>query len=218
MYRLYRWLRFLLLLLIVMLCCAVVASHGIFWNVQPETMDRQTLVRVIQLRDFRRFSPDFVERLTNRAEQEFGRHSPNKPTFELSSWEKRIHVYFQAHRSSQQSYTEANLTAMARLRYFEWMNEYHTAAPLRKAELMLDVVADMRYWQELYFDYLRFLGQPEPTLAELLDDFQRMIEDFKVGASPEEIVLIDSFAQDMNRALFAAEVHKTLWDFLVPSK
>jgi hypothetical protein len=100
------------------------------------------------------------------------------------------------------------MTLMARTRYFQWMNEYESADAKGKSALMSDVVADMRYWQEVYFDYLRYLGQPEPTLAQLYRDFQRMIEDFKIGASPEEIVRIDSFAQNMNKALFAAEVQK----------
>ena len=196
----------------------VIGLNGIFWNVEPETMDRQALVRVIQLRDFRRFSPEFTERLTHRAEQEFGRHSTNKPVFELPPWEKRMHVYFQTHRSSQQSQLEINLTVMAKLRYFQWMYEYQSAERARKAALMNEVVEEMRYWQTVYFDYVRFLGQPEPTLAELHRDFQRMIENFKVEASPEEVTLIDTFAQDVGRALFAAEVQKTIWNLFLPSK
>ena len=79
---------------------------------------------------------------------------------------------------------------------------------------MNDVVADMRYWQEIYLDYLLALELPEPTAAELYEDFQQMIEAFKVGASPEEVVLIDSFAKDISRVLFAGEVQKSIMNFL----
>ena len=212
----YRALFFVLPFPFLAMCFVMIALDGILGNVKPETMGRQTLVRVIQLRDFRRFSLDLVERLTDRAEQEFGRHSQNKPAFALHPLEKRVHVYFQTHRSNQQSHLESNLTVMARLRYFEWMAEFHSATLVRQAALMNDVVADVRYWQELYFDYLRYLGQPEPTLAELYEDFQRMIEDFKVDASPEEIVLIDSFSQSMSQALFATEIQRTIWNMFVP--
>jgi len=212
----YRLLFFLIPLPFIAVSLVMIALNGILGNVDPEKADRQTLVRVMQLRDFRGFSPDLIKRLTDRGEQEFGRHSPNKPVFGVPFWEKWIHVYFQTHRSSRQSTLERNLTLMARARYFQWMVEYQSATLNRKSALMNEVVEDMRYWQGVYLDYVRFLGQPEPTLAELYQDFQRMIEAFKVGASPEEITLIDSFAQSMSRALFAAEVQKSLFNLLSP--
>ena len=214
----YRWLLVLLSILLLLTGAVLFVWSGVFGSIDPEQLDRQTLIRVIQLRDFRRFSPDLIERLTDRAEQEFGRHSPNKPVFEFPHWEKKIHIYFYNHRSNRQSVMETNLTVMARVRYFQWMQEHQTAAPDRKAALMNEVVEDMRYWKTLYFDYLRCLEQPEPTLAELHQDFVRMIESFKVEASPEEIVQIDSFATDMSRALFVAEVQKTIMDMFLPFK
>ena len=213
---LYRLLILLLLVLLVAICAALFSMRGIFGNLEPETMNRQTLIRVIQLRDFRQFSPDLLERLTNRAEQEFGRHSPNRPIFEFSPLEKRIHLYFGSNRSERQSYLEGNLTLMARVRYFQWMHEHQSATLVQRAALMNEVVEDMHYWRELYTDYLRFLEQPEPTLSELQDNFQQMIEDFKEGASPEEVRLIDSFAQSLNRALFASELQRTILDWIPP--
>jgi hypothetical protein len=207
-----RLLCFLFFILFVATCLVLIAMNGILWNIDPEKTDRKTFVRIMQIRDFRRFSPDFIERLTNRAEREFGRHSPNRPTFDLPAWERNIHIYFQTHRSSQPSNMENNLTMMIKTRYFQLMYEYQSAASDRKAALMSDVVADMRYWREIYFDYVRSLGQPEPTLAELFQDFQRMIAQFKEGAAPEEIELIDKFAKDVNLIMFAAEVQKSLFD------
>jgi hypothetical protein len=195
----------------------MIALNGILGHVDTEAIDRQTLVRIIQIRDFRRFSPDLIERLTYRAEQEFGSHSPQKPIFDLHPWEKKIHVYFQTHRSSQRSYCEYNLTLMAKVRYFQWMKEYTVAAPTRKAALMNDALADMHYWQTVYLDYVRYLELPEPTDLELLLDCQRMIEDFKVGASPEDVKLIDLFAQSMIAAgagRKAGEAGKTIRDML----
>lgn len=214
----YRWLLVVLSALLVLTGLVMFAWRDVFGNINPEKLDRKTLIRVIQLRDFHRFSPDVIERLTDRAEQEFGRHSPNKPVFEFPHWEKQIHVYFQKHRSNRQSYLENNLTAMARVRYFQWMQEHQSATPDRKTALMNEVVEDMHYWQAVYLDYMRFLEQPEPTLAELYQDFIRMIERFKIEASLEEIAQIDSFAQNMNRALFVAEVQKTIRDMFTPLK
>jgi hypothetical protein len=214
----YRLLFFSLPLPFLAVCIVMIALDGIIGNVEPEKMDRQTLVRVIQLRDFRKLSPNLIERLTSRAEQEFGRHSSNKPVFELSPWEKRVHVYFQTHRSSRRSLSETNLTVMARTRYFQWMYEYQDSVADQKAALMNNAVEDIRYWQTVYLDYVRSLELPEPTHAELYQDFLRMIEDFKVDASPEEIVLIDSFAKNLSRALFAAEAQKTIMELFSPQK
>ena len=108
---------------------------------------------------------------------------------------------------------------MARIRYVQWMHDHQSGTLRERGELMREVVEEMRYWQEIYFDYLRFLGQPEPTLAELHEDFQRMIGAFKVGASPEEAEQIDSFARTMSMALFVAEapvVPQTILDRIPP--
>jgi len=212
----FRLLYFLLPLPFLAVCFVMIALNGILGNINPEKLDRQTFVRVIQIRDFHQFSPDLIERLTLRAEQEFGRHSPNRPVFELPSWEKRLHIHFQQHRSEQPSFMENNMTLMARVRYFQWMYEYNSATRAQKAELMNDVVADMRYWQEIYLDYIRFLGLPEPTPTELYQDFLRMINNFKENASPEEITLIDSFARDMSQVLFASEVQRSIKNFFSP--
>ena len=199
-------------------CLVMIVLDGIFGDIDPEKMDRATLIRVIQLRDFRRLSPGLLDRLTDRAEKEFGRHSQKRPTFEFSSWEKNMHIYFQARRSSQLSYLENNLMLMAKIRYFQWMNEYQSVPLSRKAALMNDVVEDMRYWQGIYFDYLHSLELPEPSPIALYQDFQQMIEDFKVGASPEEAKQIDFFADHLRSALFAAEAQKMFQNWLSPSK
>lgn len=214
--KLYRLFFFLIPLPFFVVCFGMIILDGILGNIYPETLNRQTLVRVMQLRDFRQFSPDLIERLTLLAEQEFGNHSPNKPVFEIPAWEKNIHIYFQTHRSSQRSYLESNLTLMAKVRYFQWMDEYQSATTTRKAALMKEIIEDMRYWQEIYLDYIRFLGLPEPTPAELYQDFQHMIEEFKIGTLPERAAQIDSFAQSMSHALFASEVQKTIFNLFSP--
>jgi hypothetical protein len=220
-----RLLYFLIPLPFLAVCFVMIALNSILGDVNaflgevnPETLDRYTLVRVMQIRDFSRFSSELQERLMLRAEQEFGRHSPNKPVFAMSSWEKKMHVHFQQNRTKQPSYMESNLTLIAKVRYCQWMREYNSATRTRKAELMSDVVEDMRYWQEVYLDYLRCLGVPEPTLAELYQDFQRMINNFKAGASPEEAKRIEAFAQEISRALFASEVQKSFMNLFVPKK
>ena len=212
----FRQLYFTIPLPFLAVCFMMIALNDILGHINPETLDRQTLVRVMQIRDFRQFSSESVERLTVRAEQEFGRLSPNRPVFTLSSWEKKLHVYFQQHRSKQPSHMESNLTLMAKTRFFQWMHEYHSASLVRKAELMSVVVEEMLYWQEIYLEYVRSLDLPEPTLAELAQDFQRMIEHFKTNASPEEVAMIDALARDMSRTLFATEVQKSIMNFLTP--
>ena len=212
----YRLLYFSLPLPFLAVCLVMIALNDILGDINPERLDRQTLVRVLQMRDFHHFSSDLIERLTLRTEQEFGRHSPNRPVMALPSWEKRLHVHFQQNRSEHPSYMENNMTLMAKARYFQWMYEYDSAPRARKAALMNDVVANMRYWQEIHLEYVRFLGLPEPTPAELYQDFLRMLEAFKVNASPEEIAMIDSFAQNISRALFASEAQKSIMNFFSP--
>jgi len=212
----FRLLYFSLPLPFLAVCGVMIALDSILGNIVPEELDRPSLVRVIQVRDFRQFSPELIERLTLRAEQEFGRHSPNPPVFELSDLEKKVYAHLQQNRSDQKVYIEHNLTLMAKARFCQWMHEYNDAPRARKAELMNDVDTEMRYWQEVYFNYLRSLGQPEPTLAELAQDFQRMIEAFKVDESPEKAAKIDAFAKDISRVLFASEVQRSIRNWFTP--
>ena len=209
--------RFVIVLFIVFLFATVasfIASKGIFWAVVPESITRQQLARVIQIRDFEQFSQEQVERFTDRAESEFGRHSANKPRFDMPWWEQPIHVYFQNKKNRRPSYMENNLTLMSQVRFFQWMYAYKVAGREEKASIMQTAVDDMRYWRQVYFDYLRSMNQPEPTIAELQAEFNNMIDQFKRNALPEEIELINVFAQDIQRSLFAAEIRQTISDWL----
>jgi hypothetical protein len=185
----------------------MISMHSILGSINPETIDRANLIRVMKFRDFRRLPPETVTALTLRAETEFGRKSSNKPKFEFSEAERKIYVYFQNNRSKQKSFFETNLLLMARTRYFQWMNDYASASPEQQAVLMKEVIDDMRYWELIYMDFLHASGLPIPSMAELIREFENMIEQFKIGATPEEITRIDNFKQQINTAFVASEIH-----------
>jgi hypothetical protein len=184
----------------------MISMHGLFGSINPETMDRANLIFVMKFRDFRRLPPETVTALTHRAETEFGRMSSNKPKFEFSEAERKIYVYFQNNRSKQKSFFETNLLLMARTRYFQWMNDYASSSPEQQAVLMKEVVDDMKYWESVYMDFLHASGLPIPSMAELIREFENMIEQFKIGATPEEITRIDYFKQRMNTAIVIGEI------------
>jgi hypothetical protein len=186
----------------------MISMHGILGSINPETMGRANLVRVMKFRDFRMLPPKTVTALTLRAETEFGRKSGNKPKFEFSETEKTIYVYFQNNRSEQKSFFETNLLLMARTRYFQWMNEYATISPEQQTVLMKEVVDDMKYWELMYMNFLRAVGLPIPSIAELIREFENMIEQFKIGATPEEVARIDHFKQQMNVAIITNEIQE----------
>jgi hypothetical protein len=185
---------------------AMISMHGLFGSINPETMDRADLIHVMRFRDFRKLPPETVTALTYRVEAEFGRRSPNKPKFEFSETERKIYVYFQNSRSEQKSCFETNLLLMARTRYFQWMNDYVSASQEQQAVLMKEVVDDMKYWEKVYMDFLHASGLPIPSMAELIREFENMIEQFKIGATSEEIVRIDNFKQRINTAFIASEI------------
>ncbi|MDR2756866.1 MAG: hypothetical protein LBC20_14300 [Planctomycetaceae bacterium] len=192
---------------------AMISMRGIWGSIDPETIDRTNLIRVMKLRDFRTLPPKTVEALTHRAETEFGRQSDNKPVFQFSKTEKKIYAYFQNNRSEQKSFFEINLLLMARTRYFQWMNDYASASPEQQIVLMSEVVDDMKYWESVFMDFLHAAGLPIPSIAELIREFENMIEQFKIGATPEEIAQIDHFKQRMNTAYLAYEVQSATQNF-----
>jgi hypothetical protein len=184
----------------------MISMRGIYGQINPETIDRTDLIWVMKLRDFRTLPPKTAEALTFRAETEFGRQSNNKPVFQFSNTEKKIYTYFQKNRSKQKSFFETNLLLMARIRYFQWMNDYASASPEQRIVLMNAVVDDMKYWESVFMDFLYAAGLPIPSITELIREFENMIEQFKIGATPEEINQIDHFKHLMNAAYLAHEV------------
>lgn len=177
--------------------------------VDPPKMDRATLIRVMQLRDFQKFSNDRIAALADRAEAEFGRHG-NRPVFEFTPLEKRIYAYFREKRpdgnSAKKSFMEMNLMLMARYRYFQWMDADEQKNEAERIELMRGVAADMKHWESVYMDFLRAAELPIPTMTELIREFDKMIEGFKTDATPKDIVRIDAFKKRMNTAIVAGEV------------
>ncbi len=185
-----------------LLAVGVVAAsmNGVFGPFEPETLDRMTLIRLMQLRDFRTFSPELLRRTTNRADAEFGRQSSRPPIFEFTLLEKKIYAYFRGQKSASKSCMETNLMLMARIRYFQWMNDHESLTGDERRAVMNGALDDMEYWQNVYFDFLRAAELPIPSLAELIQEFDEMIEGFKIDATAEEIARIDSFKQSLNRA------------------
>lgn len=188
----------------------MLVMSSIFGPINVSALDRTALVNVMRLRNFQTLPPETALALTDRCEKEFGRLSVQKPVFQFSNAEKKIYNYFRNQKTPQKSFLEDNLTLMARIRYFQWMNDYEIGTPQARTALMKNVVSDMKYWEELYREFLRASELPIPTLAELIQEFEKMIDSFKVGASPEEIARIDFFKQEMNRAIVANEVHRTV--------
>jgi hypothetical protein len=190
----------------------MISLHSVLGTIHPKTIDRSTLIRVMQIRDFRILPPKTVAELAERAEAEFGRNSLQKPVFQFSETEKNVYAYFQSNRQKEKqqqhpSYFETNLILMAKSRYFHWMNTYAAAAPEEQSVLMNEIVDDMNYWQTVYLDFLQAANLPVPSLAELIQEFDEMIEQFKVGATEDEIARIDHFKRRMNAAFVASEVH-----------
>ncbi|MDR1963402.1 MAG: hypothetical protein LBQ50_06460 [Planctomycetaceae bacterium] len=187
----------------------MISMYGVLGSINPETIDRSDLIRAMKLRDFRMLPPETVKALAKRAEEEFGRKSVNKPEFRFSKTEKKVYAYFQNNRSEQKSFFESNLLLLARVRYFQWMNDYAAASPEQQHVLMKEVVDDMKYWESVFMDFLRAADLPIPSLAELIREFENMIDNFKIGATPEEIARIDNFKQRMNTAFVAREIQGT---------
>jgi hypothetical protein len=192
----------------------MISAENIFGRIDSENVSRATLVRIMQLRDFRQLPPETVERITERAEKEFGRHGIQKPTFSFSNTEKKVYAYFQTHRSANLSFFETNLNLMSKLRYIRLMNDYEQGTKEQRNVQMQNLVEEMRYWQTIYIDFLRAADLPIPTLAELIQEFQTMIQKFKEGEPPEMAARIDDFTRHLTRTLVAKEIQGTLQKFL----
>ncbi|MGL4593792.1 MAG: hypothetical protein ACRCUY_03575 [Thermoguttaceae bacterium] len=191
------------LLIIVLVTLVMWSFRCVYGPIDPEKLDRGTVIRIMELRDFRRFSPELLAEMTSRVEAEFGIHAAQKPDFRFSDLEKRIYSYFQKNRSQSPSYFEQNLRLMGRTRYFDWMNRYETFSKEERGVLMRNITDEMKYWENVYMDFLRGAEIPIPPLAVLIQEFMEMIESFKEGASQEDAVRVDQFKQKLNEALVA---------------
>lgn len=205
-------------LLLLFLGCAVWSWNSVFGAFDPNRIDRATLSRIMQLRDFRRFSSEKQLALTNRCETEFGPRAVQKPVFQFSGSEKKLYAFFQKQHQNRNSgrggksgsgvYFETNLSLMARLRYFQWMDAYDTLSDKERRDLLNRIVGDLKYWQTIYFDFLQAADLPQPSIAELIREFDNMIEAFKIGATDKDIARIDSFKQQISASIIAREVQE----------
>jgi hypothetical protein len=176
----------------------------------------------MQLRDFRTFSAERIERITDRCNAEFGRKSPNPPVFHFSPAEKRIYARFEEqHRKKDKnnsgvkeypqfavSYFESNLFSMVRNIYFRRMKEFDAANAEKRQQILTESADDLKYWQQVYFDFVGAAGLSIPTLSELLQEYEEMTEGFKFGASDEEIRQLTTFKKNLNLAVISKEIQK----------
>ncbi|MDR2761767.1 MAG: hypothetical protein LBB88_04115 [Planctomycetaceae bacterium] len=196
----------------------------IFGTNNPETIDRVTLIRQIQLRDFRQLSPKMLDRITNRVELEFGIDSKEKPKFEFSPTVKRIILLFQNHDptklpppSEQLSRCERNLQIIAKVRFFQWMemvestktNETRKSKAERDA-VMEKIIAELKYWDSVYRQFLEAINLPQPTIQEALEQMENLVNEFKRNESPEQIERIENFKCELIARCTQQEIKKAV--------
>lgn len=200
----------------------MLAAKNIFGEIKPETVDRQTFVRIMQLRDLRQCPHELTLRILKRTQDEFGINAQQRPVFVYPFCEKQIYLYFLKQRSRKQhrqqknslnkhsettSLLETNLDILAKEQFFLYLSEYESVTKSEKIQRMKNYIAELKYWQTVYIDYLQSLDQPVPNMAELWEEYQKTIERFKAGADPQTAVRIDSFVHTLNRHLIADGVH-----------
>ncbi len=200
---------------LILLCGLATCLNGIFGPLDFDQnlvdTDRATLVRIMQLRDMRHFSQEELRRFIVRVENEFGRQGI-KPTFDYGPLEKKIYAHFvkQRSRKNQQNTPqtpatmEQNLMLMIRARYFEAMNDYEGRKFAERMILMRDVVADLKHWEAVYMEFLRAIDVPIPSMMELYRDFEKMIAEFKLGATPEEVARLEMFTRHLSAAMIGS--------------
>jgi len=179
---------------LLVVASTVIALRPLFGPIDSENVGREQLVRLMQFRDFRALPPVHIAKLSERCDVEFGRRSGKMPEFRFSASEKKMYAYF-ADREGQSRATrfETNLNLLARAKYFDWMNRFDSLAHEEQAALMNEIVDDMKWWGDLYVNFLRAAELPIPSPVELMEDFFDMIESFKIGADAGDAKRIDRF-------------------------
>ena len=202
-------------LFIVLLCTLLYCWLPVFGRLQPENIDRLTLVRVLQLRNLRDLPAETIEKIADRSNAEFGRQSQKPPVFSFSSAEKRIYAHFgeqhyknsgEEKKKSGTSYFESNLSLMVRSIYFRRMKEFDNAGLEQRQRILTETTDDLKYWQEVYFNFIDAAGLPRPSLTELLREYDEMVEGFKTGATEDEVRQISEFKKNLNLAFLGKEM------------
>ncbi|MDR2172445.1 MAG: hypothetical protein LBP59_20070 [Planctomycetaceae bacterium] len=185
----------------------------IFGTNDPEGVDRFVLVRQLQFRDFRQLTPEAVIRFTNRVELEFGLDSLERPKFEFSFLVKRIILRYQNPNpfkspppAAQLSRCERNLQLIAKTRYFQWMETTSNADKSDYAKKFERIVAELKYWGKVYYDFLDALGLPRPTIQEELEQMENLINEFKKGEPAEQVDRIENFKREIIKAYMQNEI------------
>ena len=177
--------------------CTAISLQSVFGPVDPEKTDRDRLVRLMQFRDFRMLSDPLVAKLSERYDAEFGRRSGRMPKFRFSTAEKRIYAHYGGARRTNDTRFETNLNLVARVKYVDWMDRFESLSRKEQPAMMNEVIDEMKWWEDLYMNFLRTAELPIPSQVELMKEFDNMIESFKIGAEDKDRKRIDRFKQRM---------------------
>ena len=193
---------------LIVVACLVFGLRWLFEPIDPGHVDREHLVRLLEFRDFRPLPPQVITKLSERYDAEFGRRSGTMPTFGFSTAEKRIYAHYGGTRKANATRFETNLNLLARAKYFDWMIRFESLSSREQPAMMFEIINDMKWWEELYMNFLRAAGLPIPTAAELMREFDIMVESFKDGADTADIARIDRFKRRMIAGFVAYELRK----------
>ena len=183
--------------LVILIFCVAVGLRPLFGPIDPKNVDRACLVQLMKFRNFRTLPPQVVAELAERSDTEFGRRSGKMPEFQFSTTEKKIYAHFGGGRQSNTTRFETNLNLMARVKYFNWMERFESLPRRQQPALLNEIIDDMKWWENLYMSFLQAAELPIPTPIELMQQFDDMIESFKVGADDVDIERIDRFKKRM---------------------
>ena len=182
---------------LIAVACVAVGLRPVFGPIDLENIDRNIMVRLLQFRDFRAFPAPLVAKLSERYDAEFGRRGGKMPEFRFSAAQKRIHAHYESKSKTNGTRFQTNLNLLARAKYFDWMDRFESLARKEQPALMNEVIDDMKWWEDIYMNFLRAAEIPIPSQAELMRQFDEMIESFKTGAAAEDVKRIDRFKKRM---------------------
>jgi hypothetical protein len=203
---------------VLLVAALMISMSGVFGTLNVKTLDPQTLILVLALRDCSQLSPAVLSELAAKVETEFGLSAEQKPVFQFSSFEKKLLAFFQDENYERTSRLKKNIHLLAKTIFLQWMNDYEKATAKEKKALLQKCVQEMNHWQEIYLEFLYAADLPIPPLDRTLAEFNEIADGFKAGEVPEEAKRMENFKRTLFKAIVADKVNpiRGVLDWFMP--
>lgn len=200
----------------------------IFGPIRPEKASNNLLVTWLLVRDFEKLSPEKIDALVKRFDNEYGFPSGKRIEFAFSDYVKT-----QIRKSMERHYEgiveqaemihdkekllaypitrqERNIQLLFRTWFLNKQFQWEQTPADRQPDFLKAFARELGWWQDFYMDFLKAANVSIPPIQMVLQEFEVMFVRWQATVEPELIPRMDAFKKEMQRAVVSEEISRRM--------